>query len=273
MKTKTALLIIDAQNDFTDPKGSLYVPGAEEDIQRASDFILRNKIKIDKIFASFDVHSPMQIFHSKWWKNTETNECVEPFSAISLQDVESGKIVPVIEEDWSKHYLESLEKKGRFKHTIWPNHCILGTWGQQLNEKIKYAVENWQESKDHSVYMDIINKGWNPLTEFFGIFKSEVSVDSDISSLLNYRLIIDLLGYDKIYTFGEAKSHCFGISIEQILDLAENSDSKAQELLSKVVIISDCCSDIPGFEGAKDDVIERAKKYGLTTQTSDFKIE
>lgn len=36
---KIHLLIIDPQNDFCSPDGSLYVHGAEQDMQRLADFI------------------------------------------------------------------------------------------------------------------------------------------------------------------------------------------------------------------------------------------
>ena len=40
---KIAVLIIDAQNDFCDPSGSLFVEGAVEDNQRLSKWINDNK--------------------------------------------------------------------------------------------------------------------------------------------------------------------------------------------------------------------------------------
>ena len=36
---KNALLLIDVQNDFCDPNGALFVPGAEEDSKRTAEFI------------------------------------------------------------------------------------------------------------------------------------------------------------------------------------------------------------------------------------------
>lgn len=40
-RKKNALLIIDAQYDFCNPNGSLFVPGAVEDNKRLANFILK----------------------------------------------------------------------------------------------------------------------------------------------------------------------------------------------------------------------------------------
>ena len=37
------LLAIDPQNDFCDPSGSLYVPGADEDTKRLAGFVTKAK--------------------------------------------------------------------------------------------------------------------------------------------------------------------------------------------------------------------------------------
>ena len=49
MKKKVALLVIDAQHDFCSPNGALPVPGAEEDNNRLSQWILNNKNSIGYI--------------------------------------------------------------------------------------------------------------------------------------------------------------------------------------------------------------------------------
>ena len=44
---KIHLLVIDPQNDFCDPNGSLFVPGADEDIKRLAEMVHRLKDKLD----------------------------------------------------------------------------------------------------------------------------------------------------------------------------------------------------------------------------------
>ena len=40
---RVELLAIDCQNDFCDPGGALYVPGAEDDMTRLGTFIARDR--------------------------------------------------------------------------------------------------------------------------------------------------------------------------------------------------------------------------------------
>ena len=42
----TELLLIDFQNDFCSPQGSLYVPNAEKDCANTADFIYKNSISV-----------------------------------------------------------------------------------------------------------------------------------------------------------------------------------------------------------------------------------
>jgi nicotinamidase/pyrazinamidase len=54
----TALLIVDMQNDFVDPSGSLYVPGGEDVIHHANTQIARAQAAGAKIAYSQDCHPP-----------------------------------------------------------------------------------------------------------------------------------------------------------------------------------------------------------------------
>ena len=64
---KIALIIIDPQNDFCSPRGSLFVPGADEDNERLGEFILANSLEIDQIIVTLDSHYVIDISHPKFW--------------------------------------------------------------------------------------------------------------------------------------------------------------------------------------------------------------
>jgi nicotinamidase/pyrazinamidase len=53
---KIDLLIIDPQYDFCNPKGNLYVAGAEDDMKRLSTMIKKGKAKINNIHSTLDQH-------------------------------------------------------------------------------------------------------------------------------------------------------------------------------------------------------------------------
>ena len=66
---KTNLLLIDCQNDFMEPTGALYVPGAEKDAERISALIQNNALNIDNIYATLDQHHYLDIAHPSFWKD------------------------------------------------------------------------------------------------------------------------------------------------------------------------------------------------------------
>lgn len=59
----TALLIIDTQFDFCNPKGTLYVPGAENDVERIAQLIANFGEHINQIFVTLDTHRVLDIAH------------------------------------------------------------------------------------------------------------------------------------------------------------------------------------------------------------------
>src|SRR5947207_3354404 len=55
---QTALLVVDIQNDFADPSGSLYVPGGEEVVDLANREIDQARAARAKVAYSQDWHPP-----------------------------------------------------------------------------------------------------------------------------------------------------------------------------------------------------------------------
>ena len=112
------------QNDFCNPKGSLFVPGADKDAQRVTNLINRLGKKITNIHFTLDTHHPIHIAHACWWTNQD-NQHPAPFTLITTKDVENGtwKATKKQLQDYSLEYVKSLEKNGRYVCCIWPNHC------------------------------------------------------------------------------------------------------------------------------------------------------
>ena len=68
------LLIIDPQNDFCDPQhGSLYVPGADTDMQRLADMITQMKHQLCDIHVTLDSHHLIDIAHPAFWQDSLGN--------------------------------------------------------------------------------------------------------------------------------------------------------------------------------------------------------
>jgi nicotinamidase-related amidase len=251
---KTALLIIDAQYDFCDPKGTLFVPGAEKDVERIARLIALEGEKISSIIVTLDTHRVLDIAHPLFWEDANGNT-VAPFTLITRAAVEAGKWIPRYHRDYVLKYLHTLENEGEFKHFIWPEHCLVGSKGAALDDTIMHAVLAWTHRTGNDYRA--VSKGINPLTEHFGVFKAQVPVPYAPETGLDEPFLADLGAFDQVLVAGEARSHCVATSINQILKYAPS-------LVSKIVILTDCMSDVPNFGYLADPIFEEAEKRGMT---------
>jgi nicotinamidase-related amidase len=266
MKKKVALLIIDAQNDFCDPKGSLFVDGAVEDNERLSKFIVDNKEDINFIGCTLDSHQFMDIAHPNFWFDKDGNH-PNPFSVITAADVENGTWSAVKPQTALK-YLKDLEADGQFPHVIWPVHCVIGTWGNQLEKKVNDAVLSWA-SQGH--FVQYVSKGANPFSEHFGAFEAQVPIQNVQATQYNLGLQKTLEQYDVIYLTGQAKSHCVANTLKQLVE-------KAPDVARKVVVLEDTMSPVgggpngpgttPTFDEIAQPIYDAAAKIGVRFSTT-----
>jgi nicotinamidase/pyrazinamidase len=250
---KIALLIIDAQVDFCDPEGALYVPGAEKDVERISQLINLDGDKIESIFVTLDTHHILDIAHPLFWEDQNGNT-VAPFTLVTSAAVKAGKWIPRYHQEHVVHYLETLESEGEFQHFIWPEHCLVGSRGASLNDTLMQALLAWT----HRTGQDYIaiTKGIHPLTEHFGVFKAQVPIANATETELNTGFLSQLGSFDQVLIAGEARSHCVATSINQILKYAP-------ELVPKVTVLSDCMSDVTNWGHLADPIFEEAAKKGM----------
>jgi nicotinamidase-related amidase len=244
---RVAFLGIDFQNSFMETR-SLGVPGSYGDIARVTDFLYRNLEDITEINVSFDTHPIFAIFFEDWWKGP-TGEHPKPFTVIGTDDINAGTWTPILEPVLSKEYVEALDQQGQFKLCIWPYHCINGSYGHALEGQLANLVQFHARAKRSQFYP--MTKGTDPLTERYGILKSEY----DPSGAIELEFLNKLAQFDKIFIAGEAKSHCVRRTIEQLVDYFKNQP----EFLRKIVILEDCMSSIPGYEDATEKAFEGFK--------------
>ncbi|WP_353722630.1 nicotinamidase [Dyadobacter sp. 676] len=250
---KTALLIIDAQYDFCNPDGTLYVPGAEKDVERIANLIALEGDRIDSIFLTLDTHKVIDIAHPLFWEDPNGNT-VAPFTLISAKSVEAGNWVPRYHKEYALKYLQALEAGGEFQHFIWPEHCLVGSKGAALDDTIMHSVLAWthRTRRDYRT----VSKGLHPLTEHFGVFKAQVPVENVPETGLNEHFLAELNEFDQVLVAGEARSHCVATSIRQIVRYAP-------ALAAKVTALTDCMSDVPNFGHFADPIFEEAAGSGM----------
>ncbi len=266
---KTALLIIDPQNDFCHPQGTLYVPDADDDMNKLAKWITANIDNINFIAATFDWHQIMDVSHGICWHDKD-GPYPPAFTQITGADIDNGiwKPNPILPSDVQKamaDYIKTLEQSGEFTHTIWPKHCIMGSWGASFFKPISDAMNKWSEEKES--WFGTHGKGINPLTEHFGAFRAQVPLANDPSTQFNKSLATELVNkYDIVFIAGEAKSHCVANTIKQIMEASP-------DLVKKLFILEDCMSNISGFEAIADPIYNQAKEQGViftTTEEFDF---
>lgn len=252
MNNNNALLIIDAQYDFCNQNGALFVQGADADMKRLACWIKKYSDLIDNITLTMDSHPVNDISHPSFWAGKDGN-FPNPFTPITLKDIDEGIWNPRFFRDEAVNYIRELEKQGEFGHFIWPYHCLTGSQGAAIENNIMEAVTEWCLKGNN---YQVETKGTYPLSEHFGIFRANVPVTKHPETLINQRLINNLNNYSNIFLAGEAKSHCVANSLKQVIEIAP-------DLANKFIILEDCMSDVAGLGFMGEPVYNKAKEIGI----------
>lgn len=249
---KNALVIIDMQNDFANPTGSLYVQGALYDVDRLVRLLNEDPGRFNTIFVSLDSHSPRQIFFPDWWVDDDLQH-PQPFYIIKGEE---SRYNPVDAVDISWEYVRLLAYNGLNDLVLWPHHCILGTVGHNMPQRLARAVLDY--SRRHGAVIQFVLKGQNPYTEYYSIFEPEVRLGNCDTNL---DLVLQLDEHDRIYIAGQAKSHCVLSSIYSIKNIRP-------DMMPKIRIIEDTMSSIEGYEDVTEDAIDSFQNYGMIRTTT-----
>jgi len=261
-KTRIHLLIIDPQNDFCDPNGSLFVPGADEDMRRLTTMVNRLQSKLDDIHVTLDSHRIIDVSHPAWWKDSTGNQ-PSPFTIITAADMKDGKWSTALPSanKRTQVYLQELETRGRYAHCIWPPHCLIGDKGHNVFPELSSALHAWEKARFGMV--DFVTKGSNFWTEHFSAVQAEVPDPEDPTTQINTSLISTLEKADIVLLAGEARSHCMA---NTVFDIAENFGDASY--VKKLVLLTDCTSDVPGFENLGAEFMTKMLAKGMQTSTS-----
>lgn len=260
---KVQLLIIDPQNDFCDIAGAaLPVPGANADLDRTAALVERLGDRIDAIHVTLDSHHPLDIAHPTWWSD-ENGEAPAPFTTISVADVDSGRWVPRDSANaaGSRVYVHNLAEQGRYQLIVWPEHCLIGSWGHNVQSNLAASLNRWGRARMTTV--NYVRKGENPSTEHYSAILAEVPDHADASTLVNTDLLRRLQSADTILIAGEALSHCVASTVRDI------ADQLGPDMVGKLTLLEDCCSPVSGFESTAQAFVDElvARGMGLTTSS------
>ena len=263
------MLIIDPQNDFMDmTQSALPVAGAVGDMQRLAGLIKRVGKKLTDIHVTMDSHRLLDIAQPAWWVDARGNNPA-PFTIISVDDVVNGIWLPRNPrfKERSLAYVKALSQSGKYPLCIWPPHCLIGTWGHNVEKNLNCALQEW--SQKEFAMVDYVTKGSNPWTEHYGALMAEVPDPEDPTTMINRDFLSMLQEADIIAVAGEALSHCVKETVSQI------ADNIGDEHIKKFVILTDCCSPVGAVPGGPDFPIIAAEwlkdmeRKGMQLMTAD----
>ncbi|HEX8995164.1 MAG TPA: hypothetical protein VF812_03970 [Ktedonobacterales bacterium] len=262
----TALVLVDYQHDFIHPMGTLAVPGARDDVARLLSWFYANAGAITHIYASLDTHLPSHIFYSAWWIDPRTGAHPDPFTTITVEDVEERRWTPVTQAEWSERYVRLLRRDSKKDLMIWPPHTMDGTAGHSLAPALSEAIA-WH-SAARRVQPTYLSKGRTERTEFYGIFGAEIPDPDDPASGLNTRLMDAVMSHDRVYLAGEAKSHCVLETLRQLS--ARYSDQP--ETLRRLYVLADCMSSVAhpviDFDALANTTLDEMRQRGVRIVSS-----
>jgi len=237
--TRLHLLVIDPQNDFVDSAhGALAVPGADRDMDRLALMVKRLKGKLADIHVTLDSHRKVDVSHPMWWKHASSGARPAPFTQITADDVRGG-VWTTYNPSWRSRtleYLDELARRGRYAHTIWPEHCLIGDEGHNVWPALSEAIHEWEEN---FAIAEFVTKGSNIWTEHFSAVMAEVPDPEDPKTQLNADLITSLEEADVVLLAGEARSHCLASTVR---DIADNFGDP--RTIEKLVLLTDATSDV-----------------------------
>jgi nicotinamidase-related amidase len=252
------LLIIDPQNDFCDiPNAALPVPGAGQDAERLAQMLIRLNDRIDDIHVTLDTHQLVDIAHPVFWVNG-AGEHPAPFTQITVDDVGQGlwrTRHPALQPR-ALEYVQALRDNSRYTLTIWPPHCLVGTWGHNVVEPVAAALQHWEQG---FARVDYVTKGHNPWTEHYSAVQADVPDPADPTTLLNTRLIETLEQADLVALSGQALSHCVANTVRDIADHFGDAG------IGKLVLIEDTSSPVPGFDDLGRRFVTDLRRRGMKT--------
>jgi nicotinamidase/pyrazinamidase len=276
MKNAITLLIIDPQNDFCDvPEayrpldpltGALIAPalpvaGAHADMQRLAALIREGGAGLTDIALTIDSHHRYDIAHPTFWQRGGGGP-VSAFTTITAAQVRAGEFKPRDANATARTltYLDALEAAHRYTLMVWPVHCEIGSWGNNIHADVRAATSAWEDAR-HRVAAKVI-KGTNPWTEHYSAVQAEVPDATDPDTQLNRALINRLGMADLLVIAGEASSHCVRATIEHIVA------NLPEEQVRRMVLLTDCMSPVHGFAAAQADFFAAMTARGVRLATS-----
>lgn len=281
------LFVIDGQNDFCasgkEPMnfpmpeggrrpGALSVAGADEEaitVAKMIDALESDGLQrslITNIHATLDSHHVNDCAHNTVWRD-QNGQIVPPFTIVTHDDIVNHRYRPVLStgvfdgkrmsaHDWALKYTEALAKNGRNPLCLWPEHCLIQSWGADIYHPLQVAYNRW--AKRTSGWVDYITKGQYPFTEHYSAIVADVPDSTRHETQLNAPVINNAFNADLIVWCGWAGSHCLKWTALDAINNFEPKDSNGNptgepnQFIAKSVFLEDASAPVPNPPGGPD---------------------
>jgi len=281
------MFVIDGQNDFcasgnepadwpspgNGPRpGALQVVGADQEafnvarlIDELADPADSRRHRIDQIHPSLDCHHENDGAHNNVWQDRAGN-MANPFQIVTHADVVAQNFVPnfaygvwegkkVAPLEWALKYTKALEDFGRNPLCLWPAHCLIGTWGNQVYKPLMDAYSRW--TRRTGGWIDWITKGQFQWTEHYSALKADVPDPTVPATQMNAPCVQNVMRADLVIWTGWAGSHCLKWTGLDAVDFFEPTDEdkakgKKNEFITKCVFVEDASAPVGNVPGGPD---------------------
>lgn len=274
--------------------GRLYVPNAQAATKRTLDWDMRNTGHVTSRAATIDFHQFTSLFDMHYWRVRGNNPfglpagshpvnymqgADKPFVVLLPGDVYHRELNPdgwakpvVTDKKFQDEAFEIVTKLGFM--VLWTKHCYQYSRGATLDPLFfaNYLHHHFSRGMLEATPF-FFAKGLSFRVEYFGVVEPEVLLDDDPNAQQTFSVMQFFDGfrdhgipaYDYVVVRGQAKSHCVLRSCQQFVE--HILKTKRNDLLSKLVIMTDCMNDIPGFPS--DDAYEKLRTQGVRLETTE----
>jgi nicotinamidase/pyrazinamidase len=275
------LFVIDGQNDFCasgkEPKswpapegghrpGALCVSGADEEAVNVAQMIDdltttgTERHLITKIHATLDSHHSNDCAHNIVWKDKSGN-IAPAFTIVSHDDVVNHKYIPsfamgvwegkpLSAYEWALKYTAALEQRGRNPLCLWPEHCLIQSWGAGIYHPLQEAYNRW--AKQTGRWIDFITKGQWPFSEHYSAIVADVPDSTRQETQMNAPVINDAYNASKVCWCGWAGSHCLRWTALDAVNEFEPKGGGKNEFIAKSIFLEDASAPVANPPGGPD---------------------
>jgi nicotinamidase/pyrazinamidase len=160
-------------------------------------------------------------------------------------------------------YVRELERGGKYVLVIWPEHCLIGSWGHNIHAAVKKELDAWARRRLTPV--NVVIKGMNPTTEHYSAVRAEVPDPADDSTQVNASLVRSIAAADRVLVAGEALSHCVAATVRDL-------EAASPGIARRMTLLTDAASPVAGFEPLGIAFLSELSAKGLSTSTTAMEI-